>query len=60
MSAWELGAVVAVALYNLCVLAGTCYLIVAHGWSPWWLALALVCLKSLRTGKAAGDDDADD
>ncbi len=60
MNAWELGAVISVAIYNLGVLAGTCYLIVVHGWSPWWFVLSLGILKSLRTGSAAGDSDADD
>lgn len=55
MNGWEFAAVAAVALYNLAVIAGTCYLIVAHGWSPWWLAGACLILKSIRTGNSAED-----
>lgn len=31
-------------LWNAFVLAGTVYLIVAHGWSPWWLLFISVFL----------------
>jgi hypothetical protein len=53
MDAWELGAVVAVTTYNLAVLAGCAWLVQAFGWSPWWFVLALACMKSIKTGKAA-------
>ena len=56
MNGWELGAVIAVAVYNLAVIAGTCYLIAVHGWSPWWLLGAIGLCKSIRTGKAAEED----
>ena len=52
MDGYELGAIIAVNVYNFAVLAG-CAFLVWNGWSPWWFALAVCCIKTIRTGKAA-------
>jgi hypothetical protein len=36
--------IIAVLIYNLCVLAGTAYLVALHDWSPWWFLFALMIL----------------
>lgn len=56
MDRYELGAVVVVTAYNAFLIGGTAWLI-TQGWSPWWMALALMFTKSIRTGKAAEADN---
>jgi len=43
---------VVVCIYNLCLIAGTAYLVQWYDWSPWWfiLTLLLVC-ADFHTGK---------
>lgn len=53
MNASELGAVLTISIYNLALLAGCAYLVVAFDWSAWWMLLAVCFLKSITTGKAA-------
>jgi hypothetical protein len=38
------------ATYNLVVLAGTVYLVLERGWSPWWFALALCLIGTWTVG----------
>jgi hypothetical protein len=33
--------VVVIAIYNLCLIAGTAWLVAVHDWSPWWFLLTL-------------------
>jgi hypothetical protein len=38
--------VLAVLLYNLSLLVGTVYLIVAYDWSPWWFLLTIALMAN--------------
>ena len=38
-------------VYNLTILAGTCYLITQYNWSICWLVLAVLLLSSGKTVK---------
>lgn len=33
-----------VLIYNLCLLAGTAYLVQVHSWNPWWFLFAAVSM----------------
>lgn len=40
-----------IAVYNLCLVAGTAWLIVEHNWSAWWFALTIALLGTHGTKK---------
>ena len=46
----------AVVLLDIALLAGAAWLCVYHGWSPWWLALALYCVSRIDVEKLKSDD----
>ena len=33
-----------IALYNLCLLAGTSYLVIEYDWSAWWFLLTVLAM----------------
>lgn len=45
--------IIAILLYNLCLVTGTAYLVAVYDWSPWWflLTLLLICNYSKTDGK---------
>jgi len=40
---------IAIALYNLTIVAGTAYLVAVHDWSGWWFLLTILLMMSLET-----------
>ena len=36
--------IIAILLYNLCLVTGTAYLVAVYDWSPWWFLLTLLLL----------------
>jgi hypothetical protein len=38
--------IIAILLYNLCLVAGTAYLVAVYDWSPWWFLLTVVLLSN--------------
>jgi hypothetical protein len=44
--------VVVIAIYNLCLMAGTAWLVAVYDWSPWWFLLIL----GLLLNQAKTDD----
>lgn len=43
--------IVAIAIYNLILLAGAAYLIQWHDWNPWWFLVAMVCCGTFKDKK---------
>jgi hypothetical protein len=44
-------ALLILALYNLCLFAGTAYLIIEYDWSAWWFLLAVLVMSMYRSSK---------
>ena len=42
------GVMIACLIYNLCILSGTTYLVVAHEWSLWTYVAALLFMVSVK------------
>ncbi len=53
----EVLAVFVVMMYNLTLVAGTTYLVVVYDWSMWTYLLTMCFLTSVKTGKAAENND---
>lgn len=47
-------------LYDFSLLAGTAFLIGWHGWSGWWLALAVFCMADPGASFLADEEEEDD
>lgn len=49
---WDVLAIALGLSFAFAVLAGTAYLIQAHGWSAWWFLVALMIVSSIsiKTG----------
>jgi len=43
--------VLIIALYNLCLFAGTAYLVIEYDWSAWWFLLTVVILGTHKSDK---------
>jgi len=39
---------IAVLIYNLCIVAGTAYLVALHDWSGWWFLLTIMLLMRVE------------
>lgn len=38
--------IIAILLYNLCLVTGTAYLVTVYDWSPWWFLLTILLMSS--------------
>jgi hypothetical protein len=43
--------VLIIALYNLCLFAGTAYLVIEYDWSAWWFLLTVGIMSMYRSSK---------
>ena len=44
-----------VVLWGAFLLGGTAYLVIVHGWSRWWVVLAVLLAMALKPGRGCDE-----
>lgn len=47
--------VIVIMIYNLCLVAGTAYLVALHDWSPWWFLLTIMLMANYYRKEDSND-----